>query len=344
MLYAGVIMLRNFLYDIGVFSSKGHEVPVIGVGNLSLGGTGKSPHVAYLLDLLLKQYKPASLSRGYGRNSTGFLEVKKESSFMEVGDEPKMLKTLQPYCLVAVDANRRRGIKKMLDLYPETNAIVLDDAFQHRAVQPGMNILLTDYSKLYIDDMILPTGSLREPARGASRADMIIVTKCPNIFSPVDARGIRKRLHIKPYQSVYFSYFKYGELKPVYHNEEKESPKLKRTSNVLLFTGIAKPANLLYHIKDSVNHVSHVRFGDHHTFNINDIQRIIREFEGLKGTDKIILTTQKDAMRLHMPGITEILGDFPVYYIPVKVEFHGKDKEDFEEQIINYVRRYSKID
>lgn len=343
MIYTLVVVVRNFLFDVGVLTSQSYQLPLIGVGNLSMGGTGKSPHVDYLMNLLSSKFKLASLSRGYGRSSSGYHEVLLTNTFTEVGDEPLMLKKKHPLVTIAVDGNRRRGIKSLLNQKPEIDCILLDDSFQHRAIQPGLNILLTDYSKLYIDDLVLPTGSLREPKFGANRADLVIVTKCPRIFSPIDARGIRKKLRVKPYQAVFFSYFKYMDLKPVYHNNhevEKLGPKME----VVLLTGIAKSSNLLYYVKDKVKHIVHHKYGDHHTFGLTDIQKLIQEFEGLKGDNKIILTTEKDAMRLHMPGIVELLGDFPVYYIPVSVEFHGKDKEDFEEQIMNYVRRYSKID
>ena len=153
-----------------------------------------------------------------------------------------------------------------------------------------------------------------------------------------------KKLRVKPYQAVYFSYFKYDNLKPVYHNEHPNKVEFKQDTELVLLTGIAKSSNLLYHVKEKVNHVKHLRFGDHHIFSINDIQHLIREYDALKGQNKIILTTEKDAMRLHMPGIVELIGDLPVYYIPIKVEFHGKDKQDFQEQITKYVKRYSKAD
>ena len=193
LIYAAVVLTRNFFYDIGIFSGKSYSIALIGVGNLSMGGTGKSPHVEYLIDFLGKKIKVASLSRGYGRKTSGFIEVKESSTFIEVGDEPRAFKSKFKKGIIAVDANRRRGIDKLLDIYPEIKCIILDDSYQHRAVIPGMNILLTDYSKLYIDDFILPTGNLREPKIGSNRADIIIVSKCPTIFSPIDARGIRKK-------------------------------------------------------------------------------------------------------------------------------------------------------
>ncbi len=339
LIYGGVMTIRNFLFDTGVLPSELHSLPIIAVGNLSMGGTGKSPHVEYLIRLLKRRAKIATLSRGYGRKTSGFIEVAPTHSFLEVGDEPKVFKKNYSYLNVFVDANRNRGIRKIQELYPETKCVILDDAFQHRSVKPGLSVLLTDYSKLYIKDMMLPTGGLREPQWGAQRADIIVVTKCPSIFSPVDARAIRKQLKTKPYQKVYFSYLSYGNVKPVYENEHPKNIKLSKNQNIALFTGIAKPSILEYHLKDEVNEIKHLRFGDHHNFMINDIQKILKEFDQLKGDKKIILTTEKDAVRLKSAGIKELLGDKPIYYIPVQVQFHGKDKEEFDEQIIEYVTR-----
>ncbi|UTW60712.1 tetraacyldisaccharide 4'-kinase [bacterium SCSIO 12741] len=339
LLYAAVVLVRNFLYDIGVFSSQRYTFPLINVGNLAAGGTGKSPHVEYLLKLLSKDYRFTSLSRGYGRKTSGFAEVLSESTFVECGDEPVMIKSNYPEVPIFVDGNRRRGLREIFKKYSETQGVILDDAFQHRSVTPGLNILLTDYSRLYIQDFVLPTGYLREPRRGANRADIIVVTKCPDIFSPVDARAIRKRLKVKPYQSVYFSYIKYGALKPVYSSLPPFEGKLNAQLSVLLFTGIAKPGNLYYKIKNSVKEVEHLRFSDHHAFGMSDINRIVSGYEGLKGERKIILTTEKDSIRMQLPGIREILESYPIYYLPIEVTFHGKDQQEFDERIINYVER-----
>ncbi len=339
LLYGGIMMVRNFLFDSGILPSKLHEIPTISVGNLSMGGTGKSPHVEYLIRLLQRRSDIVTLSRGYGRKTSGFIEVTEKHSFLEVGDEPKVFKNNFPSLGVFVDAQRNRGIEKILSLYKETKCVILDDAFQHRSLQPGMSILLTDYSKLYIKDLMLPTGNLREPKWGAHRADIIVVTKCPSIFSPVDARAIRKQLSVKPYQKVYFSYLSYGNIQKVFKNPDLKNIKLEKDSNVLLFTGIAKPSSLEYYLKDEVDSIKHLRFGDHHNFMINDIQKILSEYEKLKGSNKLILTTEKDAVRLQSPGIKELLSDMPIYYIPVQVQFHGKDKEEFDEQIIEYVTR-----
>jgi tetraacyldisaccharide 4'-kinase len=188
--------------------------------------------------------------------------------------------------------------------------------------------------------MLLPTGYLREPAGGSKRADLIVVSKCPKIFSPVDARAIRKSLKIKPYQSVFFSYMKNGALTPLYGKSKESDPKkLTKKFSVVLFTGIAKPANMLFETKEKVDEVKHIKFPDHHVFNLSDINKVVKAFNDLKSEHKIILTTEKDAMRLQMEGIREILEEYPVFYQPVEVEFHGKDKEEFQETIRTYVKR-----
>lgn len=337
-LYGIGLFFRNLLFDIGILPSKAFPIAVINVGNLAAGGTGKSPHTEYLMRLLGKSFKLSTLSRGYGRKTSGFLEVKKESTFFEVGDEPRMFKNNFKDIPVFVDTNRVRGIEKIRSLDKEVECVLLDDAYQHRYVTPGLNILLTEYSRLYTHDYLLPVGYLRESKSGAKRADIIIVTKCPTIFSPVDARAIRKGLKTKPYQKVYFSYFKYGQLKPLYKKNDA-SPILNKKLNLVLATGIAKPASLLFSLKDRVNNIEHLKFPDHHIFTITDVNKIAQAYKDMAGENKIILTTEKDAMRFYVSGIEEVLGELPIFYLPVEVEFHGKDKEEFDENIITYVKR-----
>lgn len=344
LIYGLGVLLRNTLFDIGLLSEKKYPFPLISVGNIAAGGTGKSPHVEYLLNLIKDKYEVATLSRGYGRKTSGYLEVTKDSSFFDVGDEPRMFFAKYPDVTISVDANRRRGINKIKELHPDNKCIILDDAFQHRSVSPGLNILLTEYSRLYINDLLLPTGYLREPQMGAKRADYIIVTKCPQIFSPVDARAIRTKLKIKDYQTVFFSYFKYGGLKPVYIDSKLDIPELNQKLDVVLLTGIARAKNMFFAINERVNKIDHLNFPDHHVFTMSDINRVIKAFTALKQENKIILTTEKDAMRLHVPGIEELLAELPVYYIPVEVDFHGKDKKDFDENILTYVKRNTKSD
>lgn len=341
LIYGTGVWLRNLMFDLGIIGTKSFPIAVINVGNLVAGGTGKSPHVEYLVKLISEKYKVATLSRGYGRKTSGFKEVAGDSTFFEVGDEPRMFRhKFGSDVTVNVDANRKRGIAQIMSKNAELQCIIMDDAYQHRYVTPGMNILLTDYARLYINDFLLPTGYLREPASGSKRADVIVVTKCPPIFSPVDARAIRKSLKVKPYQKVFFSYLKSGKLKPVYQNTEVAlTEKLTSKMSVVLVTGIAKPANMLFETKEKVNEVVHLKFPDHHVFTMSDINKMVQSYQKLKSENKIILTTEKDAMRLHVDGIKEQLKDIPLFYIPVEVAFHGKDIEDFNETIITYVER-----
>ena len=342
LLYGLGVIFRNVLFDIVILPEKKYPFPLISIGNIAAGGTGKSPHVEYLLRLIKDKYEVATLSRGYGRKTSGYLEVTKDSGFFEVGDEPRMFFAKFPKVTISVDANRRRGIQKIKELHTENKCIILDDAFQHRFVSPGLNILLTEYSRLYINDLLLPTGYLREPQMGAKRADYIIVTKCPPIFSPVDARAIRTKLKIKDYQTVFFSYFKYGKLKPVYLEKKQMIPEVNQNLNVVLLTGIARAKNMFFTIKEKVNKIEHLDFPDHHVFTMTDINKVIKAYTDVKEENKIILTTEKDAMRLHVPGIEEILKELPIYYIPVEVDFHGKDKAHFDENILTYVKRNTK--
>ncbi len=337
-LYGLLTAFRNFLFDLGILPSTSFKLPVISVGNLSVGGTGKSPMVMYLLELLKDDHNISSLSRGYGRSGTGFYLADDNATARTLGDEPLQIHRRFPKLPIAVDANRRRGIRLLMKKFPELGGVILDDAFQHRYVMPGVSILLTSYDKLYINDYVLPTGSLREFKSGAKRADIIIVTKAPRLLSPIDRRLISQKLKPKPYQQVFFSYIKYKAIAPVF-NDELEKVKLNSKLQVLLVTGIAKSDGLFYHLKDKVKKVTHLKFKDHHNFEMNDITKIKNAFHEISGEDKIILTTEKDAMRLNYPMIKEELGDLPLFYIPIRIEMHERDKQIFCERIIDFIRR-----
>lgn len=340
LLYGLVMQFRNLLFDTGLLPSYRFKFPVIGVGNLTLGGTGKSPHVEYLADLLCPHFATGMVSRGYGRRSSGYLEVKPGMTYFEAGDEPLMIKMKRPDLFVAVDADRKRGIQRLRNEHPQLRGILLDDAFQHRRVTPGLNILLTDYSNLFFNDFVMPTGRLREFRSGVSRADIIVVTKCPTPFSPVDARAIRARMMVKPYQHVFFSSYEYYDLQPVFNQvETNEKITLHSDLNVLLVTGIARSQILFYHIKNLVQRIRHLRFADHHMFSLTDAANIRSVFELLPGQKKVILTTEKDAFRLRLPALQEQLTDLPIYFIPIKVIMHHREGENFDELVLNYVRR-----
>jgi tetraacyldisaccharide 4'-kinase len=334
------MQFRNFLYDMHLLPSKSFPFPVIGVGNLTMGGTGKSPHVEYLADLLCSQFEVGMVSRGYGRRSSGYREVKSEMTFLEAGDEPLMIKLKYPELHVAVDGDRVRGIERLKANHTGLRCVLLDDSFQHRNVVPGLNIMLTDYSNLYYNDFVLPTGRLREFRTGAARADVIVVTKCPTPFSPVDARAIKSRMNPKPYQQVFFSSFEYFDLQPVFP-DSVPSPlaALSVQTSVLLVTGIARSQILYYHIKNQVQHIKHQRFPDHHIFSLTDAAHLRSAFSTLQGQQKIIITTEKDAVRMRLPGLSPELNDLPIYFLPVRVKIHGRETENFDDLILNYVRR-----
>ncbi len=310
------------------------------------GGTGKTPHIEYLIHLLNANSNIATLSRGYGRITSGYQQADIESSAKQIGDEPRQLKQkFKDSLIVAVDSNRVRGIKSLQKNDKPLRAILLDDAYQHRHVKPGVNILLTPYQKLYIDDHMLPTGYLREWHSGSRRADIIVVTKTPASFSALERRIITEDLNPKPYQKVLFSYYEYGNLQSIDQTVSMISSDyyFERNYSALLLTGIANASNLFYFIKNKVKEIEHLEFADHHQYSVNDLKKVREVFDIIAGEKKIIITTEKDVMRLSHKGLAEIIKDLPIFYLPIKVKFHGEDGDTFNEQILRYVRDY-KID
>jgi tetraacyldisaccharide 4'-kinase len=339
LLYALVLWLRNKAYDWGLLRSKRFDVPVISVGNLSMGGTGKTPHVEYLLKLLKDEHHPAVLSRGYKRKSKGFVMAVHDSTSLDIGDEPLQISRKFPEIPVAVDGNRVRGISRILQKHPATDAILLDDAFQHRAVKSGLSVLLTDFHNLYAEDFPVPVGTLREFRSGAHRADIIIVTKSGRTLSPITVRRIAELLRPKPHQQLFFSYISYGGLTPL-PGSTAQVP-TDRVSSVLLFAGIANIYPLQEHVVNMSNYQEIIEFGDHHHYTEKDYQKIRKQFENLFIKNKIIITTEKDAMRIAIPRIPEPLADLPVFYIPIEIKIHIEFRKSFNEQIRNYVRSNS---
>ncbi|MBA3900259.1 MAG: tetraacyldisaccharide 4'-kinase [Bacteroidetes bacterium] len=342
LLYGLIILIRNLFFDYGIFSSKPFKVPVIVVGNLSTGGTGKTPHIEYLVRVLKEQYNIAVLSRGYGRKTSGFILASMESTAREIGDEPLQIKKKNPEITVAVCASRVKGIKKILAEKETTDAILLDDAFQHRHVKASLSILLTDYSRLYANDFMLPSGNLREFANGSARADIIIVTKTPAIFSPLDRRFLIDRLHPKPNQKVFFSYTSYGK-HLISVNTGQPAPFEKtyyfEKYAVLLITGIANAANIEYYIKNQTENFRHIAFPDHHKYSSKDLKQIKNLFDNIAEENKIIITTEKDAMRLMDAGLKEQASQLPILYLPIKVRFHNDDAEEFNTYILSHVKK-----
>lgn len=343
LIYGSITFLRNKCYDLGFISARDFNIPIISVGNLTSGGTGKTPHIEYLIRLLKKKYKLATLSRGYGRKSSGFLLADENSSSFDIGDEPRQFKKkFDDDIIVAVDGNRVRGIKKLLKAFSDLKLILLDDAFQHRAVKAGLSILLTDYSNMYYDDNLLPTGTLREFKSGVERADIIIVTKTPQLFSPLEKRRVFKEIKPEAYQRVYFSYIKYGNFIS-FHDRNKimfdKELYFRGNYTIMLLSGIANSAPLEYFLKQKTKKLLSERFSDHHEYSIAELNRVREKFNAIPTDSKIIITTEKDAMRLDKPGLKEILQTLPLFYIPIEVCFHDKDEEEFNNQITDYVKR-----
>ncbi len=339
MLYGIAAGIRNELFNIRVLSSYEFDIPVISVGNITVGGTGKTPHTEYIAELLRKNFRVAVLSRGYKRKTRGFFVVEPTSKVRQVGDEPLQIKSKFKEVIVAVDANRIRGIKRLLALPEKPGVILLDDAFQHQYVTPGVNILLTDYNRLITKDSLLPYGRLRESATNKSRATIIIVTKCPAEIKPIDERIITKELEIRPYQNLYFSRISYESLMPVFPDDvASQSIELTEGIGVLLITGIANPLPLREHLQHGSHDIHEMNFADHHQFNLKDLDRITAKFNALTKGKKVIITTEKDMIRFRdLKTIPEIIRQ-NMYYIPVKISFLNDAGKEFDRKILSYVK------
>ena len=346
MWYAVGVAVRNFLYAVGLLKQEAPHVTTIGVGNLATGGTGKTPHVEYLLRLLSGKYRTAMLSRGYKRQSKGYVLDDGSHNPLLLGDEPALVAAKHPEVQVAVCNDRLEGVRRLIAPVPvvtdEADAdeeqeapspiqlIVLDDVYQHRRIKPSINILLTEYQHPFFRDHILPYGNLREFRSDRDRASIVIVTKCPARLNPIEKHNIIHDLKLQNYQKVFFSYLQYGALQTL--DGQPAEVDLRRMDNVLLLTGVAHPAPMLEELRRTCK-VQHLAFGDHHDYTRRDMARIRDTFQSLPGQRKVIVTTEKDAVRLK--GKTEGL---PVYVLPIEVAFH-KDKDiDFDQVIESIVR------
>lgn len=341
LLYGLAISIRNLFFNIGIFSTQQYTFPVISVGNLSVGGTGKTPHTEFIINHLHKNYKLACLSRGYGRKTKGYRLANDLDNATTIGDEPFQIYQKFEDIYVAVAESRKVGIKELKQVENPPQIIVLDDAFQHRSVKPGLNILLTDYSKLYNSDIILPSGRLREWRSGANRADIIVVTNYPDVLSPLEIRRISESLKPKHYQKVFFSYVSYKKAKPLNQaavNISNDQDKFS-TRGVLLVSAIANPESLTLHLKRYSKEVESLCFKDHYYFKPKDYKKINSELEKLLSPQKSIVITEKDAVKFDASKF----GNIPVFSIPIKIKFHEHQELSFSEEIDNYVRSYSKI-
>ncbi|MBN2765347.1 MAG: tetraacyldisaccharide 4'-kinase [Paludibacteraceae bacterium] len=331
--------IRNFVYDRSWLQSKSFKLPVIVVGNLTAGGSGKTPHVELLLSILEDKYNTAMLSRGYKRKTKGFIMADETSSSQKIGDEPFQIMQKFPQATVAVCEKRVEGISRLIKTKPEIQVLILDDGFQHRALKPGLSILLTDYNQLYTRDRLLPAGRLRESSYSSLRADIIIVTKCPDDIKPIDLRVVETELNPMPYQSLFFSRTCYEPLKPVFEVASKTETleNIKSTNKKVLFVaGIVSPQHAVAKIQDYCREVETLIFPDHHQFGKQDFKKIENKFEEISQNDKVIITTEKDATRLvNNSDFPESLKPF-IYYLPIKVSIINKE-DIFIQKIKNYV-------
>jgi tetraacyldisaccharide 4'-kinase len=329
LLYGSVVWLRNKFYDWKIFSSIGFDLPVICVGNITVGGTGKSPHIEYLIELLSPYYSVATLSRGYRRRSRGFKLADSESNARDIGDEPFQFKSKYPQIAVAVAEERMTAIPLLLQQLPHLQVILLDDAFQHRTVKAGLNILLTDYDRLYTRDHIMPFGLLRESPKAAERAQIIIVSKCPPDLSLSDKQKIEQEIQSQAHQQVFFSTIAYQQLYPLTHTLIEPDAEFV----VLLVTGIANPQPLKNHLQSKFSKVYSLPYKDHHYFTYDDLDEIYETFANIPESKKIMVTTEKDAGRLMLLKDKMSHQPWPLFAQKIGTAFLFKDEIPFRKQI-----------
>lgn len=336
-LYGGIIWLRNKLFDKNILKSASFNFPIICVGNLATGGTGKTPMTEYLIRLLKNDFKTATLSRGYKRKTVGFAIADEATTALEIGDEPMQFHQKFPDVTIVVGEERIVAIPQLLHQKPETEVIILDDAFQHRHVKAGLNIILTDCSNLYTRDFILPAGDLRDVRSSSKRADIIIVTKCKADLVEAEKKKIIEEIAPLSKQSVYFTTIVYG--KP-YHLFSKEIIEMEHDHGILLVCGIANPKPLKEHLTKHADSYDMLRYADHHIFHSNDLQEIKTQFKKIKANNKVVLTTEKDAVRLEK--FEQELKDFPIYVIPIEHQFLFNEAEQFNKAITGFINNFNK--
>ncbi len=335
LLYGLGVSLRNTFYKTGVLKSISFNLPIISVGNLSVGGAGKTPHIEYLIRLLKDYLNVATVSRGYKRKTKGFLFVKPNMNAEQVGDEPLQFKRKFQDVVVTVSESRTFAIPEIVGEHPQTQVVLLDDAFQHRSIQPGLNILLTEFSKPFTKDFLLPSGRLREWRSAYQRADVIVVSKCPKEVSLEEKEKITTDIAPLPNQKVFFSYYDYDP--PYFLFNSRYRLKLEPDMSVLLICAIARTDYLVDYLNEKVDTVRVLEYEDHHFYSNYEIANLQQTFEKWDADKKVILTTEKDAMRLelHFPFIKE--NKMPVFALPVRVKFHFDEGEQFDETVKEYL-------
>ncbi len=332
------VLIRDLLYQTRLLRSIQFNIPVIGVGNLAVGGSGKTPHVEYLIALLQPYLNVGVLSRGYNRKTKGYRLVNKNDTAVTVGDEPKQYSMKYPNISVAVSESRSIGIPQMLSQQPNIQALILDDSYQHRSVTAGLNILLTDYSKPYYDDFLLPSGRLREWPQGASRADIIIITKCPSAISDDERQAMINNIKPEQHQNIYFSKYRYHS---PYHIFNGSRITLNNYDTAILVTAIASIDYLMEYIDSQVPTVSSFTFEDHHYFSPHEVSNIAATYNELKDQKAVIITTEKDATRLGLHYEYLIKYNIDIYVLPIQVAFLHDDSETFDREIQDYLLNFT---
>lgn len=331
LLYWIPVKIRNFLFDINLLKGYSSDIPTICVGNITVGGTGKTPHSEYLIELLQNKYQVGLLSRGYKRKTKGFKLVETTSTVNEVGDEPLQIKLKYPNTIVAVDEDRVNGTNELAYNFPEMNVLLLDDAFQHRYIKPGLSLLLTNYNNLITRDFFLPAGRLRDSISEKRRADIIIVTKCPENLSTQEMNKISDELRLNAKQNIYFTTVEYGEVKPIFADESNEI-RPNNSKKVFAIAGIANPEPFYGYLVKNFQIEGEKTYTDHHHFSEKEIQLI---FE--KCSDKtLVVTTEKDAARIRCLNLSTDL-KLRLFYLSIKIKFLNNRAEKFNKQIIDYV-------
>lgn len=336
--YALIIRFRNWLFDKNIIKSASFSFPIICVGNIAVGGTGKSPMTEYLVRMLKDDYVTATLSRGYKRKTKGFTIAGENTTAIDIGDEPMQFHQKFPNITVAVGEERLVAIPQILHAKPETEVIILDDAFQHRQVKAGLNILLTQYNDLYVNDFILPAGDLRDVKSSAKRAQIIIVTKCPANLEIAEKEKIIKELQPLKNQQVYFTQTIYSKPRHLFNNIEID---ISPNSNVLLICGIANPTPLKRYLGNNFNSYDMMSFPDHHIFRMDDLKDIKQQFDKISSTNKYIITTEKDGVRLEK--FKSELENYPVFVLPISHSLLFDEGLKFEEEIKSFIEKNKNI-
>nr|WP_294894606.1 tetraacyldisaccharide 4'-kinase [uncultured Pedobacter sp.] len=336
LLYGIVIFFRNKFYDWGIFKSQKFEIPIISVGNLEVGGSGKTPMVEYLIRLLKTDFKLATLSRGYGRKTKGFRWVKPDENATLTGDEPLQISQKFPEISVAVCENRILGIQQLQN---EHQLILMDDAYQHRAVKPGLSILLFDYHQIKKPRFLLPAGNYREFFNGRKRADILIVTKCPLILKQLEEKEIEQIVSPYARQKLFFCGIKYAKvLNAIFTEEQQTINTIDKTWTVLLLTGIAKTEPLLNELKKHSQNIIHHAYADHHQFTRKNMLKLVTDFNAIKSDKKIIITTEKDAVRLKTDKFASLINQLPIFQWPIEVGFLNNTEKEFNKLIKIYAQ------